>query len=295
LSLLYFALQATVVWDFHILLLLERWQKRCARLVRQWFEALAELEALGSLACLAFDNPQWCFPDVDAALPKLLRGTAVGHPLLSDQVRVANDVEVGPVGMVLLVTGSNMSGKSTLLRAIGVNALLAEAGGPVCARSLQLPPLVVTTSMRIQDSLEDGVSFFMAELQRLKLIVDQASSHAQRADRTLLYLLDEILQGTNSVERHLAVARVLSHLVTQGAIGAVSTHDLALVQSPDLVDCCRAVHFRETLHGAGSGRQMTFDYLLRPGVATTTNALKLLEMVGLGDQAEGQDRSGTGE
>jgi DNA mismatch repair ATPase MutS len=149
--------------------------------------------------------------------------------------------------------------------------------------------------MRIQDSLEDGVSFFMAELKRLKSIVDQATSCAPHADRALLYLLDEILQGTNSVERHLAVARVLSHLVAEGAIGAVSTHDLALAQSPDLVDCCRAVHFRETLHGGGAGRQMTFDYLLRPGVATTTNALKLLEMVGLGDLAEDQDRFGKGE
>jgi hypothetical protein len=295
LSLLYFALQATVVWDFHVLLLLERWQRRCAGLVRQWFEALGELEALSSLACLAFDNPQWCFPDVDAALPRLFRGTSVGHPLLSDQARVANDVEVGPAGTVLLVTGSNMSGKSTLLRAVGVNALLAAAGGPVCARSLQLPPLTVTTSMRIQDSLEDGVSFFMAELKRLKSIVDQATTYARRDDRALLYLLDEILQGTNSVERHLAVARVLSHLVAEGAIGAVSTHDLALAQSPDLIDCCRAVHFRETLHGAGSRREMTFDYRLRAGVATTTNALKLLEMVGLSEPVDEQDRSVSGE
>ncbi|MHB8973395.1 MAG: MutS family DNA mismatch repair protein [Pirellulaceae bacterium] len=281
LSLLYFALQATVLWDFHVLLLLERWQKRCAGLVQHWFDALGELEALSSLAGLSFDNPQWCFAEVEAEQPKQLRGTAVGHPLLSEQVRVANDVEVGPAGTVLLVTGSNMSGKSTLLRAIGLNAILAETGGPACARSLQMPPLTVTTSMRIQDSLQDGVSFFMAELQRLKSIVDQATQYAQRRDRSLLYLLDEILQGTNSVERHLAVARVLAHLVAEGAIGAVSTHDLSLAESPQLADCSRAVHFRETLHGAGSVHQMTFDYQLRSGIATTTNALKLLEMVGL--------------
>jgi len=295
LSLLYFALQVTVAWDFHVLVLLERWQQRCGRLVRHWFDALGELEALSSLACLAFDNPQWCFPQVDPALPKTVRATALGHPLLSDAVRVANDVEVGPAGTVLLVTGSNMSGKSTLLRALGVNALLAEAGGPVCAASLHLPPLTVTTSMRIHDSLEDGVSFFMAELKRLKSIVDQATAYAPRPDRTLLYLLDEILQGTNSVERHAAVSRVLAHLVREGAIGAVSTHDLALAQAPDLAGCCRAVHFRETLHGPGSERQMTFDYRLRPGVATTTNALKLLEMVGLAGPPGPQDRPGTGE
>ena len=295
LSLLYIALQATMLWDFHVLQLLERWQRRCAGLVRQWFEALAELEALGSLACLAFDNPHWCFPEVDAGLPKVFRGTAVGHPLLSDEVRVGNDVTVGPAGTVLLVTGSNMSGKSTLLRSIGVNTLLAEAGGPVCARALELRSLVVTTSMRIQDSLADGVSFYMAELKRLKAIVDQATSYARSADWTLLYLLDEILQGTNSVERHLAVARVLSHLVAEGAIGAVSTHDLALARAPELVDCCHAVHFRETLHGGESGRQMTFDYRLRPGVATSTNALRLLELVGLGDRTAGQEPPAAGE
>ncbi|MHB8956109.1 MAG: MutS family DNA mismatch repair protein [Pirellulaceae bacterium] len=294
LSLLYFVLQATVLWDYHVLLLLERWQKRCAGLVRGWFEALAELEALSSLASLSFDNPLWCFPEVDEAAPRRFQGSAVGHPLLSDQVRVPNDVDVGPAGTVLLVTGSNMSGKSTLLRAIGLNAILAETGGPACARSLQIPPLTVTTSMRIQDSLQDGVSFFMAELKRLKSIVDQATHYAQRGDRTLLYLLDEILQGTNSVERHLAVARVLAHLVGKGAIGAVSTHDLALAESPELADCCRAVHFRETLHGAGHGRQMTFDYQLRPGIATTTNALKLLEMVGLVEPSV-QDRGGASE
>jgi len=281
LSILYVALQATVLWDFHVLVLLERWQKRCGSLVRDWFDALGELEALCSLSCLVHDNPTWCFPRVDHGSPRKLQATGLGHPLLPDRARVANDVEVGPEGTVLLVTGSNMSGKSTLLRAIGVNALLAGAGAPVCARDLRMPPVSVLTSMRIQDSLEDGVSFFMAELKRLKQIVDQATRHADRADRALLYLLDEVLQGTNSVERHIAVARVLAHLVAKGAIGAVSTHDLELARSPVLADASRAVHFRETLHGKESDRQMTFDYLLRPGVATTTNALKLLEMVGL--------------
>jgi DNA mismatch repair ATPase MutS len=156
-----------------------------------------------------------------------------------------------------------------------------------------MAPLTVTTSMRIQDSLEDGISFYMAELKRLKAIVDQAEMFQGQSDRTLLYLLDEILQGTNSVERHIAVARVLSHLIDKGAIGAVSTHDLDLATAPDLVGACQAVHFRETLHGADADRQMTFDYRLRPGVATTTNALKLLELVGLG--RTGQDPPASSE
>jgi DNA mismatch repair ATPase MutS len=249
--------------------------------VRHWFDALAELEALLSWACLAHDHPDWCFPELERDGTPRIQAAGLGHPLLPDATRVVNDVEVGPAGTVLLVTGSNMSGKSTLLRSIGLNAMLAEAGSPVCARRLQLPPLTVATSMRIQDSLQDGVSFFMAELQRLKSIVDLATLYQTRQDRTLLFLLDEVLQGTNWVERHLAVARVLAHLVAKGAIGAASTHDLELARSPQLVHCCRAVHFRETLHSEGDRQRMTFDYRLREGIATTSNALKLLEMVGL--------------
>ncbi len=135
--------------------------------------------------------------------------------------------------------------------------------------------------MRIRDSLVDGVSFYMAELMRLKQIVDSARDPHRRDARLLLYLLDEILLGTNSRERHLAVVRVLEHLLECGAIGAVSTHDLELAATEPLVAACRSVHFSETLHGAGAERPMTFDYKLRPGVATTTNALKLLEIVGL--------------
>jgi DNA mismatch repair ATPase MutS len=177
-----------------------------------------------------------------------------------------------------------MSGKSTLLRAIGVNAVLAQAGSPVCASRLVMPPAALATSMRIRDSLEHGVSSYMAELLRLKEIVDTASAFETRSGRALLYLLDEILQGTNTGERHVAVVRVLEHLLRRGAIGAISTHDLDLAASEPLANVCCPVHFRETLHDHDSEHPMTFDYTLRPGVATTTNALKLLELVGLGDQ-----------
>jgi DNA mismatch repair ATPase MutS len=180
-----------------------------------------------------------------------------------------------------------MSGKSTLLRAIGVNAILAQAGAPVCAQRLVLPPVTLATSMRIRDSLEDGVSFYMAELLRLKEIVDLARDAERRGRRRLLYLLDEILLGTNSRERHLAVLRVLQFLIECGAIGAVSTHDLELATSGPLAGVCRCVHFCETLHGQHAEPPMTFDYRLRPGLATTTNALRLLEIVGLGQPERG--------
>jgi hypothetical protein len=278
----YLPLQLVTLYDFHVLSLLETWQRRHGQHVRQWLNALGQFEALASLAMLVRDHPDWTMPEVDIGTPHL-QATGLGHPLLSSKSRVTNDVQVGPTGTFLLVTGSNMSGKSTLLRSIGVNAVLAQAGGPVCARRLTMPPLELATSMRIHDSLEDGVSFFMAELKRLKQIVDHARQLDQREDRTLLYLLDEILQGTNSQERHIAVVRVLHHLLQHHAIGAVSTHDLALATSEQLSGSCQAVHFRETLHDGQAEQAMTFDYQLRKGVATTTNALKLLNIVGLGE------------
>jgi DNA mismatch repair ATPase MutS len=184
-----------------------------------------------------------------------------------------------------------MSGKSTLLRSIVINVVLAQAGGPVCAARCRLPPLAPWTSVRVQDSLERGVSFFMAELQRLKLVVDAADRRANTGGPRVLYLLDEILQGTNTAERQIAARRVIAHLVARGAIGAVSTHDLALADAPELATSARAVHFRDTVGAKAGAPTMSFDYTLRPGVATTTNALRLMELIGL-DVSE--ERAGDG-
>jgi DNA mismatch repair ATPase MutS len=183
-----------------------------------------------------------------------------------------------------------MSGKSTLLRSIGVSVVLALAGGPVCAASLTLPPVRLWTSVRVQDSLERGVSYFMAELQRLKQIVDAARPDPSRTDPRVLYLLDEILHGTNTAERQIAARRVITFLLEQGAIGAVSTHDLALADDPDLKERADAVHFRDLVDTKHGTTTMRFDYHLRPGVATTTNALRLMELVGL-DLARGDDNA----
>jgi hypothetical protein len=277
----YIPIQLMMLWDFHILDLLERWQQKHGRKVRTWFAALGEVEALECLAALAHDYADWTWPTIDEKADRIT-ALALGHPLIADDARVANDVEVGPAGTVLLVTGSNMSGKSTLLRSLGVNIAIAQAGGPVCAKSFSMPPLDVATSMRIGDSLAEGVSFYMAELKRLKQIVDAARQQAARG-RRMLYLLDEILQGTNSRERHIAVVQVLAHLIEENALGAISTHDLDLATSDPIAKRCKAVHFREQLHGDGAPNAMTFDYIMREGVATTTNALKLLELVGLGE------------
>ena len=283
-GILHLMLQIAFLWDFHLLELLERWQLRYGKDVRPWFEALGELEALASLATLAYDNQDWAYPKARTGETRMV-AESLGHPLLDSATRVVNDVELGPSGTFLLITGSNMSGKSTLLRAVGLNIVLAQAGAPICGKSLRMPPMQLATSMRIKDSLEDGVSYFMAELKRLKQIVDLSAAYRERGC-VLCYLLDEILQGTNSSERHIAVCRVIGHLLENGAIGAVSTHDVELAQSEELASACQPVHFRETFRDSShGGKEMTFDYKMRPGLATTTNALKLLELVGLDDPA----------
>lgn len=279
---LHFAVNSLLMWDVHVLRRLEQWQRDSGPHARAWFQALGEAEALSALGTLTHDHPHWTFPRVAEGLPSL---TAAGlaHPLLPPDGAVPNDVEVGPSGTVLLVTGSNMAGKSTLLRAIGANVILAQAGAPVAAGQLTTPPLELATCMRVTDSLEDGVSLFMAELQRLRLVVDRAREAPGAAGSpALLYLLDEILQGTNTAERQVASRQVLHHLLSAGAIGAVSTHDLELADTDELRQAARLVHFRETVEGSGRDAVMSFDYMLREGPATSANALRLVELVGLG-------------
>jgi DNA mismatch repair ATPase MutS len=287
-SLIYILVQSATLWDTHLLAALERWQKEAGKRARTWLHMLGEVEALSALARLAHDNPDWAIPEIDPEAESL-EARDLGHPLIPESRRVDNDVEVGPPGTFLLVTGSNMSGKSTLLRALGVNIVLAWAGGPVCASSMRLPPVDLWTSMRVEDSLEHGVSYYMAELQRLKRVVDAARlDHSERAKECrLFYLLDEILQGTNTVERQIAARRVIMYLARQGAIGAVSTHDLTLTDAPEVAAASRQVHFTETLSNKEGDPAMTFDYKLRPGIATSTNALRLMEVIGL-DLSEDQ-------
>ena len=288
-SLIFPAIQAVLLWNFHTLWLLERWQRDCGDYARNWLDALGTMEAYSALATLAYDHPAWAFPEVtDGRAGKksqsgpILEARDLGHPLLPDHLCVGNDVSIGPAGTFLLVTGSNMSGKSTLLRAIGVNVVLAQAGAPVCASWLRLAPVTLATSIRVQDSLEQGVSYYMAELQRLKLVVDDAIDAQEAGDRVLLFLLDEILHGTNTSERQIAARHIIGYLLTIGATGVVSTHDLTLADSPEFTKQSTLVHFTEHFERGEDGRPvMSFDYQLRPGLATSTNALKLMEIVGL--------------
>ena len=261
-----------LLWDVFSAAALLRWRARSGAAVRRWIAAMAEIEALASVATFAWEHPGFAFPEVDGGEPRFV-AEGLGHPLIPEGRRVENDVRIARAGAALMVSGSNMSGKSTLLRAVGVNAVLALAGAPVCARRLSMAVCDVRSSMRIKDSLEEGVSHFYAELERLKSVVDAANA----GDR-VLFLLDEILHGTNSRERNIGAKAVILHLIDKGAVGAVSSHDLGLAdlegESGGRVE---NVHFQELV----SDDKMTFDYKLKSGVVTSSNALRLMRLIGI--------------
>ena len=261
-----------LLWDGHCLLRLEKWQRDAGRHARGWFRVLGEVEALSAFAGLGFDEPGFTWPEIVEG-PACFEAKELAHPLLSVTTRVANDVTLSEPGRALLVTGSNMSGKSTLLRSMGTAAALALSGAPVSAKHFRLSPVVIRTSLKISDSLARGVSHFYAEVSRLKAALDATSG-----DIPVLFLLDEILHGTNSEERQIGARWILAELLRRGAIGAVSTHDIGLCQLPDeLMSRVVQCHFRESVEGG----RMTFDYRLRPGPVTGGNALRLMRLVGL--------------
>jgi hypothetical protein len=261
-----------LLWDNQCTLALENWQLQAGKELRGWFEAIGEFEALSSFAAFLHDEPGAVFPVVSEG-PAHYRVEALAHPLLPAGKRIANDVALPEPGSALLVTGSNMSGKSTMLRAMGLSGVMALAGAPVCARRLELSPIILRTSIRVADSLEQGVSHFYAEVSKLKSALDGTETGTP-----VMFLLDEILHGTNSRERQIGARWVLAELIKRGAIGAVSTHDQELCAlTPELMKSVSLVHFRETV----SNGEMTFDYKLRPGPVRGGNALRLMQLVGL--------------
>jgi len=260
-----------LLWDLNCLIGIEAWIRRVGRKTTAWFEALGEIEALAALSVLLHQDPMATLPTITEEGG--LTATQIAHPLLPLETRVANDVALDGPGTCLIVTGSNMAGKSTLLRSVGVNVVLALAGGPVIARELIVPRVRVRASMRIADSLQSGASYFQAELARLRLVVQRAE-----AKPPILFLLDELLRGTNARARHVGARAVVSHLLERGAMGLVATHDVALsALEQEREGQVRNVHFTDVI----ADGEMTFDYHLRPGVVKTSNALRLLAEVGI--------------
>ncbi len=264
-------INALTLWDLLVLFRIDRWRETNGKGARQWFESLAELEALSSFATWHFERPEDAFPQVDDG-PVHLEATELGHPLLEKPVR--NDVTFASPGAALVITGSNMSGKTTLMRATGLNTVMALAGLPVCASSMKVSRVQVLTSMRVKDSLERGVSYFYAEVQRIKTVLDTAKAHRDRC----LFFLDELFMGTNAKERQIASRQLLLMLLDLGAAGAVTTHDLSICElSKERPETVRNVHFRDEVKEG----EMTFDYRLREGVVQTTNALEVLRRAGV--------------
>jgi hypothetical protein len=251
---------------------IEAWRKTCGRAIAGWLAAIGEFEALCALAAYAFENPADPFPELTADGP-CFEATEMNHPLLPRDRCVANDVRLADDLRVLVVSGSNMSGKSTLLRTVGVNAVLALAGAPVRARRLRVSPLAVGATIQIQDSLQAGQSRFYVEITRLRQLMDIA-----KGPMPLLFLLDEILHGTNSHDRRVGAEAVVRSLVERGAIGLVTTHDLALTHIAELLTPRAAnVHFEDRMEDGA----IIFDYHMRPGVVQNSNALALMRSIGL--------------
>jgi hypothetical protein len=252
---------------------IDRWHAAYGPHVVQWLSAIGELEALSALGTYAFERPRDPFPELTADGPRF-EARALAHPLMADEVSVANDVALGgEAPHLLVISGSNMSGKSTLLRSIGVNTVLALAGGTVRAAELRLSPLVIGATLKVEDSLQAGHSRFYAEILRIRTIVDAA-----RGPVPLVFLLDEILHGTNSYDRRIGAEAIVRALVSLGAIGLVTTHDLALTELPERLGSIAANrHFEDRLV---DGR-MVFDYTMRPGIVEHSNALALMRAIGL--------------
>ncbi|MEZ4220354.1 MAG: DNA mismatch repair protein MutS [Polyangiaceae bacterium] len=263
---------ALLLWDVHCVLMLEGWQRDSGKATRRWLTRLGELEALASFAAFRHDEGTTCFPEI-VSTAGTFRAESLAHPLLKRDERIANDVTLASGGEALLVTGSNMSGKSTMLRAMGLAAVMGLAGAPVCASSLQLSRLAVRTSIRVSDSLERGVSHFYAEVEKLAAVMRSTSG-----ELPVFFLLDEILHGTNSRERQVGARWVLAQMLQHGASGAISTHDMELCRLPDeLMAHVQLVHFRESVQDG----KMTFDYKLRQGPVTSGNALRVMQLAGL--------------
>jgi len=263
---------ALLLWGTQFAFALEAWRRSSGPQVPRWLEAVGELDALLALASYGFENPEDVFPETSGERA-LFDAEGLGHPLIPLDRLVRNDVKLGGELRLLVVSGSNMSGKSTLLRSIGVNAVLALAGAPVRARRLTLSRLRVAASIRIEDSLREGISHFYAEILRLRQVMELA-----KKEIPVLFLLDEILHGTNSHDRRIGAEAVVRGLVERGALGLITTHDLALSRLAETMPGRAAnVHFEDHIEEG----KILFDYLMREGVVKKSNALELMRGIGL--------------
>ncbi|MDO9533787.1 MAG: MutS family DNA mismatch repair protein [Bacillota bacterium] len=276
-SLIYFPVNIAVLWDLHTLKKLDGWKRQSGLSLRVWFNIVGEFEALSSLAVIAQDHPDWVYPQVSGGAP-VYEAKSLGHPLIGEEFRVNNDLRLSGPGAASIITGSNMSGKSTYLRTAGINLVLAYSGAPVCAESMSCSLMRIYSKMQIHDNLTEKVSTFYAELKRIKMIIDAAQTGAP-----LIFLLDEIFRGTNSRDRIFSTRNVVKQLHKLSTIGLITTHDLELsVLEKEYPGSIINYHFTDEIDDDG----IHFDYKLKPGVSQTANAVALMKMIGIEVEAD---------
>lgn len=259
-------------WDLQQVIALEKWKKKNHKNVMAWFTALGEFEAINSLSTLAFNHPEWCFPELKEKY-FFIEGKAIGHPLIKPDKCVHNPLKIEHTGELMLVTGSNMAGKSTYLRSIGINTVLAMAGSPVCAGYFCLSPVQLISSMRIADNLEESTSTFYAELKKLKTVIDKVNNN-----ENIFILLDEILRGTNSLDRHIGSAALIKQLIKHKAAVIIATHDVELAKlAESYPDNILNYHFDVKVEKD----ELFFDYRLKEGICTSLNASILMKKIGI--------------
>jgi ABC-type multidrug transport system fused ATPase/permease subunit len=260
-----------LLFDLHFTIAAEKWKRNQPEDIRDWFQKLGELEALNSLAGYHFANPEYAFPEINPEF-FIFNAEGMGHPLIPGHHRVNNDFSFGGKGTVVLITGSNMSGKSTFLRTVGVNLVLAMTGAPACTRKFNVSLFRTFTGMRTRDNLEENISSFYAELKRIRQLLDYIPGEIP-----VLYLLDEILKGTNSNDRHLGAVSLVNQLSVEHTAGMISTHDLDLarqtMKNPGIINFSFESSMKE--------EEIIFDYKLRPGICETFNASRLMEKMGI--------------
>lgn len=272
LSAVHFLFNNILCWDLHLVRKIEAWKRETGEFVHGWFEAMGRTEALVSLANLYFNHPRWTMPEI-CSPPFKLTADSLGHPLIPGEERVDNDMKIESGGKICIITGPNMAGKSTFLRTVGVNMVLAQAGAPVCATRFLVSSCRVYTSMKISDSLDRGLSLFYAELQRLKMILEAISR-----SEPVFFIIDEMLKGTNTLDRQQGARAMIGQLIRHRTDGLLATHDLALSQLTE--------KFPENIinyyfDGEIRDDRLFFDYKLRSGFCRSSNALALMRKIGI--------------
>lgn len=270
--LIFLPLNTVLFWDLQQVFSLENWKKRYGHKTEHWFAQLAEAEALSSLGTLYFNHPAWIFPNLTEE-PGCFQARQLGHPLIPEEKRIDSSFSTSGRPQIGLITGSNMAGKSTFLRSVGVNLVLAMSGAPVCARQLTVSPMKVISSMRVSDNLEESTSTFYAELKKLKYVLD-----AVNRKEAVFLLLDEILRGTNSADRHAGSSALIRQLMQHEAAGLIATHDLELAKlAGEFPSALRNYHFDVQV----SGEELYFDYKLKEGICRSMNASLLMRKIGI--------------